>query len=52
VAATWWAASKAREKLEIAWDEGPSAAQSSSGFATAAAALGKGAPAKLFVRSQ
>jgi isoquinoline 1-oxidoreductase subunit beta len=46
VAATWWAASKAREKLEIAWDEGPSAAQSSSGFATAAAALGKGAPAK------
>jgi isoquinoline 1-oxidoreductase beta subunit len=45
VANTWWAANKAREKLEIAWDEGPGTAQSSSGFATRALALGKQAPA-------
>ena len=29
VAKSWWAASRAREKLEITWDEGPTAAQSS-----------------------
>ena len=33
VAKSWWAASRAREKLEITWDEGPTAAQSSEGFA-------------------
>ncbi|HXP72856.1 MAG TPA: molybdopterin cofactor-binding domain-containing protein [Stellaceae bacterium] len=46
VAETWWTANKARESLEVAWDEGPGAAQSSGGFAAGAAALGKQAPAK------
>ncbi len=45
VAASWWAASRAREKLEIAWDEGPTAAQSSALFAETAAALAAKAPA-------
>jgi isoquinoline 1-oxidoreductase beta subunit len=46
VAESWWAASKAREKLEVAWDEGPGASQSSAGYAAGAAALGKEAPAQ------
>jgi len=46
VADSWWTASKAREKLEIAWDEGAGATESSSGFAASAAALGLSAPAK------
>ena len=37
VAKNWWLANQAREKLEIAWDEGPVAAQSSAGFAQDAA---------------
>jgi isoquinoline 1-oxidoreductase subunit beta len=45
VAKSWWAASRAREKLAISWDEGPVAAQSSAGFAADAARLGQGAPA-------
>jgi isoquinoline 1-oxidoreductase subunit beta len=39
VASSWWAASRAREKLQIAWDEGPTAAQSSDLFAQKAAGL-------------
>jgi isoquinoline 1-oxidoreductase beta subunit len=46
VAESWWAAEKARRKLEVAWDEGPGASQSSAGFAAGAAALGREAPAK------
>ena len=46
VAQSWWAASKAREKLEVAWDEGPGASQGSAGYAEGAAALGKKAPAQ------
>ena len=46
VAESWWAAEKARRKLEVAWDEGPGASQSSAGYAEGAAALGKAAPAK------
>jgi len=46
VAESWWAASKAREKLKISWDEGPTAAESSAGFARDAARLGKGSPAQ------
>ena len=44
VADSWWQAEKAREKLAVKWDEGPSASQSSAGFATEAAALSGKAP--------
>ncbi|MDR3531058.1 MAG: molybdopterin-dependent oxidoreductase, partial [Rhodopila sp.] len=37
VAKGWWAASQAREKLEVTWDEGPTATQGSEGFARDAA---------------
>jgi len=46
VADSWWAASKAREKLQIAWNEGAAAAESTAGFARDAAKLGKGSPAR------
>ena len=46
VADNWWVANKARDKLEITWDEGPTAKQSSAGFAAGAAELAKGEPAK------
>ena len=45
VATSWWAANKARQKLEIDWDEGSTAAQSSAEFADNAAALATQAPA-------
>ena len=45
VAASWWAASRARKQLEIAWDEGPTAAESSELFAETAAGLARKAPA-------
>ena len=45
VAKSWWTANKAREKLEIVWDEGPNATHSSEGFAAQAAKLASGAPA-------
>ena len=44
VAKSFWAASRARNKLKVTWDEGPTAAQSSEGFAQRAAALAKEAP--------
>ena len=50
VAKSWWAASKARAKLEVTWDEGPSAAQSSAGFAAQAVKLSQGAPASYLRR--
>ena len=40
VAESWWRAEKARAKLEVTWDEGATAQQSSDGFAQQAAALG------------
>jgi isoquinoline 1-oxidoreductase beta subunit len=45
VAKSWWTANKARETLEIVWDEGPTATHSTEGFAAQAAKLAAGAPA-------
>ena len=39
VADHWWAAKSAREKLEVEWDEGPTAAESSAGIAKKAVEL-------------
>ena len=50
VAKSWWAASRAREKLKATWDEGPTAAQSSKNFAQRAAELASGAPASYLRR--
>ncbi|MHB8476069.1 MAG: xanthine dehydrogenase family protein molybdopterin-binding subunit [Steroidobacteraceae bacterium] len=44
VATTWWLADKARRQLEVKWDEGSAAAQSSAGFAERALELSKQAP--------
>ena len=45
VAKSWWLAGKAREALQVDWDEGPVAAQSSAGFAAAALRLSQQEPA-------
>lgn len=45
VADSWWRAEKARGKLQVTWDEGATAQQSTDGFAKQAAALGAKAPA-------
>jgi isoquinoline 1-oxidoreductase beta subunit len=44
LADTWWAARKARESLKVEWNEGPTAEQSSAGFAARAAELAKQPP--------
>jgi len=46
VADTWYQAKTAREKLKVTWNEGPTASQSSSAFATQAAQLAPQAPAQ------
>ena len=45
VAKSWWLANKARDKLTVTWEEGPVAAQSSTGFAETAVKLSQQAPA-------
>ncbi len=45
VASNWWLADKARDSLEVVWDEGATAAQSSEGFAKQALELSAQPPA-------
>jgi isoquinoline 1-oxidoreductase beta subunit len=45
VADSWWLAQNARTKLQVQWDQGPTASQSSEGFATQAKALSTQTPA-------
>jgi isoquinoline 1-oxidoreductase beta subunit len=44
VATNWWLANTARDQLEVVWDEGATAAQSSEGFAQRAVELSTQAP--------
>lgn len=47
---TWWAANKALDTLEVKWDEGPVASQSTEGFRRTAADLSAKPPGKFLRR--
>ncbi|HEX7939291.1 MAG TPA: molybdopterin cofactor-binding domain-containing protein, partial [Gemmatimonadaceae bacterium] len=47
VATSWWYANNARKNLKVTWDEGPTAASSSAGFAATAAELSKQPPQRM-----
>jgi isoquinoline 1-oxidoreductase beta subunit len=47
VASSWWQANKALESLQVVWDEGPVASQSSTGFAAQAQRLSTQTPQKV-----
>jgi isoquinoline 1-oxidoreductase beta subunit len=47
VASSWWQANKALESLQVVWDEGPVASQSSAGFAAQAQQLSMQTPQKV-----
>ena len=44
VADSWWQANRARQQLEITWDEGDIAGQNTADFAATAVRMSKGAP--------
>jgi isoquinoline 1-oxidoreductase beta subunit len=50
VASNWWAARKARDKLVVEWNDGPTASQGSTGFASRAAELARQPPALSIAR--
>jgi isoquinoline 1-oxidoreductase subunit beta len=50
VAKSWWTANRAREKLKVTWNEGPTATQSTESFAQRAAELAAAEPALLLRR--
>lgn len=47
---SWWLAHRAREQLQIEWDLGPTASQSSAAFARRAAELAQGPPQRTLRR--
>lgn len=51
VADSWWQAESARRQLQVTWNEGPTAGQSSEGFASRAAALFAEPPGFSIVRT-
>ena len=50
VADSWWAAQSARSRLKVTWTEGPTAGQSSGGYARQAAVLARQAPQRTLHR--
>jgi isoquinoline 1-oxidoreductase beta subunit len=51
VADSWWLAEQARQKLEVAWDEGHTARDSDARFAAEAARLSRQTPAAYIVKN-